>query len=100
MIGVTIISYSRVYAILYWVPSCVTQAVCEEDDVEGTAGDYVEMCRVTVKLLGRRRTQLRDCLSLVKGGMDVSALVPPSSDGEQSLGSCMYLTKACKHFIV
>lgn len=53
----------------------MTQAVCEEEDVEGTAGDYVEMCRVTVKLLGRRRTQLRDSLSLVKGGMDVSALV-------------------------
>ncbi|KAK3880035.1 hypothetical protein Pcinc_015423 [Petrolisthes cinctipes] len=46
------------------------QAVCEEEGVEGTAGDYFEMCRVTVKLLTRRRTQLKDFLSLFKGGMD------------------------------
>ncbi|KAK3880036.1 hypothetical protein Pcinc_015423 [Petrolisthes cinctipes] len=48
----------------------IHQAVCEEEGVEGTAGDYFEMCRVTVKLLTRRRTQLKDFLSLFKGGMD------------------------------
>ncbi|KAK3885101.1 hypothetical protein Pcinc_010652 [Petrolisthes cinctipes] len=48
----------------------IHQVVCEEEGVEGTAGDYVEMCRVTVKLLTRRRTQLKDSLSLFKGGMD------------------------------
>ncbi|KAK4328017.1 hypothetical protein Pmani_001491 [Petrolisthes manimaculis] len=47
------------------------QTVCEEEGVEGTAGDYIEMCRVTVKLLTHRRTQLKDSLSLFKGGMDI-----------------------------
>ncbi|KAK4312553.1 hypothetical protein Pmani_016020 [Petrolisthes manimaculis] len=29
----------------------IHQTVCEEEGVEGTAGDYIEMCRVIVKLL-------------------------------------------------
>lgn len=48
------------------------QLLKKEDGLTVTVADFVEACRVTVKLLARRRTQLRDSLALFKGGMDVS----------------------------
>ncbi|XP_042865646.1 uncharacterized protein LOC122249110 [Penaeus japonicus] len=44
--------------------------LAREKGVTVTVSDYVEACRVTVALLARRRTELRESLSLFKGGMD------------------------------
>ncbi|XP_047493548.1 dynein axonemal heavy chain 6-like [Penaeus chinensis] len=44
--------------------------LAREKGVTVTVSDYVEACRVTVTLLARRRTELRESLSLFKGGMD------------------------------
>lgn len=48
------------------------QLLKKEETITVTVADFVEACRVTVKLLAHRRTQLRDSLALFKGGMDVS----------------------------
>nr|XP_045596401.1 dynein axonemal heavy chain 6-like [Procambarus clarkii] len=42
----------------------------QEAALSVTVADFVEACRVTVNLLARRRTELRDSLGLFKGGMD------------------------------
>nr|XP_027212731.1 uncharacterized protein LOC113805867 [Penaeus vannamei] len=44
--------------------------LAREKGVTVTVSDYVEACRVTVTLLARRRTELRESLALFKGGMD------------------------------
>lgn len=48
------------------------QLLKKEEALTVTVADFVEACRVTVKLLAYRRTELRDSLALFKGGMDVS----------------------------
>lgn len=50
----------------------IPQLLKKEEGLTVTVAEFVEACRVTVKLLARRRTQLRDSLALFKGGMDVS----------------------------
>lgn len=50
----------------------IPQLLKKEEGLTVTVAEFVEACRVTVKLLGRRRTQLKDSLALFKGGMDVS----------------------------
>ncbi|KAK8381811.1 hypothetical protein O3P69_015079 [Scylla paramamosain] len=48
----------------------IHQLLKKEEALTVTVADFVEACRVTVKLLAHRRTQLRDSLALFKGGMD------------------------------
>ena len=52
------------------------QLLKKEEALTVTVADFVEACRVTVKLIAHRRTQLRDSLALFKGGMDVSCHMP------------------------
>lgn len=50
------------------------QTLAQDEALTVTVADYVEVCRVTVNLLAQRRADLRESLSLFKGGMDVSTV--------------------------
>ncbi|XP_068222058.1 dynein axonemal heavy chain 6-like [Palaemon carinicauda] len=54
--------------------------LAQQENMTVTVSDFVEACQVTVRLLSKRRAQLRDSLALFKGGMDKLQETSASAD--------------------